>query len=78
MVLRADPESLAPERLMVFEVKSDIAAFAKAVQKVTGLDLVDEDEIEVSEGQSAHLYLMVPDLAALKNIEFDVASLASW
>ncbi len=69
MVLRADPESLAPERLMVFELKSDISSFAKAVQKVIGLDLVDEDEIDVDEGQSAHLYLMVPDLTALTSIE---------
>lgn len=43
--LRADPTALAPERLLVFEVRGAVNAFANAIQRVPGLELVDEEEL---------------------------------
>lgn len=68
--LRADPSALAPERLLVFELRGSVEAFRNAVAKVPGLDLIDEealagDEIDVS----PVAYLLVPDARALKAIE---------
>lgn len=68
--LRADPSGLAPERLLVFEVRGSIGAFANAVQNVAGLELVDEEELETDEGdQQPYAYLLVPDIVALRNLE---------
>jgi Subtilase family len=67
--LRADPTALAPERLLVFEVRSSIASFAGAIQRVPGLELVDEEELVADEDKAPVAYLMVPDIQALKNIE---------
>src|SRR5437660_7804531 len=36
--LRADPNSLAPERLLVFEVTGSIQRFAQAVSRIDGLE----------------------------------------
>ena len=47
--LRADPAALAPERLLVFEVRGSIAVFAKAVSRVPGLELIDEEELPSDE-----------------------------
>lgn len=68
--LRADPAALAPERLLVFEVRGAIGAFADAVRRIPGLELVDEEEMQ-GDGEDTQpvAYLMVPDLAALRNIE---------
>lgn len=67
--LRADPSALAPERLLVFEVKGDIANFASAIKKVQGLELIDEEELPRDEDKSPVAYLLVPDLVALRQIE---------
>ncbi|WP_105385216.1 S8 family peptidase [Neorhizobium alkalisoli] len=67
--LRADPTALAPERLLVFEVKSDIANFARAINNIPGLELIDEEELPSDEDKSPFAYLLVPDLAALRQIE---------
>lgn len=67
--LRADPSALAPERLLVFEVKGDIANFANAIQNVQGLELIDEEELPSDEDKSPVAYLVVPDLVALRQIE---------
>lgn len=70
LALRADPASLAPERLLVFEVRGSISVFAAAIQQVAGLELVDEDELESDEGDKHPVaYLLVPDMAALRNLE---------
>ncbi len=68
--LRADATALAPERLLVFEVRGAIGSFADAIRRVPGLELVDEEEMQ-SDEQDKHpvAYLMVPDLTALSNIE---------
>jgi hypothetical protein len=68
--LRADPAGLAPERLLVFEVRGSINAFANAVQNIAGLELVDEEELESDDGdKQPYAYLLVPDIAALRNLE---------
>jgi Subtilase family len=68
--LRADPAALAPERLLVFEVRGSLSAFADAVRRVPGLELIDEEELEGDETDKAPVaYLMVPDLRALRNLE---------
>jgi hypothetical protein len=68
--LRADATALAPERLLVFEVRGAIGTFADAVRRVPGLELVDEEEMQSDEQDKQPVaYLMVPDFAALRNIE---------
>ncbi len=68
--LRADPTALAPERLLVFEVRGTIGAFAAAVRNVRGLELVDEEELAGDATDKAPVaYLMVPDVQALRNLE---------
>lgn len=67
--MRADPSSLAPERLLVFEVRGAIATFANAIRNVPGLELIDEEELERDEHDDApQAYLLVPDAEALRNI----------
>lgn len=68
--LRADPAGLAPERLLVFEVRSSINAFSNAVGKIAGLELVDEEELQEDEADTRPCaYLLVPNMAALRNLE---------
>jgi hypothetical protein len=67
--LRADPTALAPERLLVFEVRGSIAPFAKAVSRVPGLELIDEEELPGDEDVAPVAYLLVPDVRALQHIE---------
>lgn len=69
LALRADPSALAPERLLVFEVKGSIAAFARAINNVPGLELIDEEELPGDEDKAPVAYLLVPDLQALRQIE---------
>lgn len=66
--MRADPEALAPECLLVFKVKGTISDFARAVNSIPGLELVDEQELEGEDGETPVAYLMVPDQRALQNI----------
>jgi Subtilase family len=55
---------------MVFEVRGSISAFATAVRKVPGLELIDEEELEADEEDKAPVaYLMVPDVRALRDLE---------
>lgn len=68
--LRADPTALAPERLLVFELRGAMDSFRKAVTKVPGLDLIDEEALESDEADKNPVaYLLVPDARALKEIE---------
>ena len=70
MELRADPAALAPERLLVFEVRGSIGAFAAAIRKVPGLEFIDEEELEADQGDDSPVaYLLVPDLRALRDLE---------
>ena len=63
--MRADPAALAPERLLVFEVRGSVSNFAAAVQRVPGLELVDEEEIGSDDDKAPVAYLMVPDLSLI-------------
>lgn len=68
LTLRSDPEGLAPERLLVFDVLGDVGGFARAARDV-GLDLVDEVELEPDEEDFRTIrYLLVPDTKALKKL----------
>lgn len=44
--LRADPQALAPERVIVFEVAGLVSDFAKALARVPGFELLVEHDIE--------------------------------
>ncbi|UFS78578.1 S8 family peptidase [Tardiphaga sp. 37S4] len=69
MQLRADPNALAPERLLVFEVTGSIQDFAKAVARIDGLEFAGEEELEADEfDANPELYLLVPQLGALREI----------
>jgi Subtilase family len=67
--LRADPNSLAPERLLVFEVTGSVTNFAKAVARIPGLEFAGEEELAADDlDQNPQFYLLVPQLAALREI----------
>lgn len=67
--LRADPVGLAPERLLVFEVRGEISTFADAIRRVPGLEFVDEDVLGADDADTnPAAYMMVPDAAALRQI----------
>jgi Subtilase family len=69
LTLQSDPAALAPERLLVFELRGAIATFANAIRSVPGLELIDEEELEGDEDDKApEAYLLVPDAEALRNI----------
>lgn len=69
LTLQADASALAPERLLVFEVRGEVSNFAAAIRRVPGLELIDEEELEADElDKSPEAYLMVPDATALQNI----------
>jgi hypothetical protein len=68
--LRADPDAMAPERLLVFELRGSFDAFATAVSRVDGLEFVDEETLAGDETDKEPVaYLLVPDMAALRQIE---------
>ncbi len=67
--LRADPAALAPERLLVFEVKGAIGQFAAAIRRVPGLELIDEEELASDDDKAPIAYLLLPDMAALRQLE---------
>jgi hypothetical protein len=67
--LRSDPSALAPERLLVFEVRGSIQSFINAVRKVQGLEFIDEEELDKDDqDNSPAVYLLVPDERALREI----------
>src|SRR6185295_3191939 len=69
LTLQSDPSALAPERLLVFELRGAIATFANAIRNVPGLELIDEEELESDDKDKApEAYLLVPDAEALRNI----------
>jgi hypothetical protein len=67
--IRADPDALAPERLLVFELTGTVLAFEKAVRLVPGLEFLGAEDLEGDDlDKSPAVYLMVPSEAALRNI----------
>ncbi len=69
MQLRADANSLAPERLLVFEVTGSVQNFANAVSRIAGLEFAGEEELIADEfDDNPEYYLLVPQLDALREI----------
>jgi hypothetical protein len=67
--LRRDPSALAPERLLVFELRGSVQSFAKAIRRVPGLEFIDEEEIKGDDpDETPIVYLLIPDLAALRQM----------
>ncbi|GLO70048.1 hypothetical protein MACH17_15650 [Phaeobacter inhibens] len=67
--LRADATALAPERLLVFEVRGSVSNFANAVRNIPGLELVDEEALPTDESDNEPTaYLLVPNDAALREV----------
>jgi hypothetical protein len=67
--LRADPDALAPERLLVFELTGGILKFEHAVRLVAGLEFLGAEDLEEDEfDKNPTMYLMVPSDGALRNI----------
>jgi hypothetical protein len=69
LALRSDPTALAPERLLVFEVRGAVGAFVTAIRKVEGLELIDEEELETDDDKAPVAYMMMPDVRALRDLE---------
>lgn len=68
--LRRDATALAPERLLVFEVRGPIETFAAAIRRVRGLELIDEEELGSDDtDRNPVAYLVVPDMQALHELE---------
>ena len=67
--LRADPDALAPERLLVFELTGGILKFEQAVRLVPGLEFLGAEDLDEDEfDKNPAVYLMVPSEGALSNI----------
>ncbi|MGI2036190.1 S8 family peptidase [Rhizobium panacihumi] len=67
--LRADPNALAPERLLVFELTGGIYKFEEAVRLVSGLEFLGVEDLDPDEDdKNPVLYLMVPSEGALSNL----------
>lgn len=67
--LRADPDALAPERLLVFELTGGVMQFTEAMRLVPGLEFLGAEDLDEDELDSDPVvYLMVPNEAALRNI----------
>jgi len=67
--LRADPNALAPERLLVFELTGSVMKFEQAVRLVPGLEFLGAEDLEEDElDDNPAVYLMVPSEGALRNI----------
>ncbi|WP_084657376.1 S8 family peptidase [Natronohydrobacter thiooxidans] len=68
--IRADPNALAPERLLVFELTGGVYKFERAVRLIDGLEFLGSEDLEEdAEDAKPTVYLMVPSEGALKNIE---------
>ena len=77
--LRDDPEAIAPERAIVFEVAGSLATFHEEAVRI-GLEYLADDEIEIEPDDdfrlakkpddpiSGRLYLAMPDLEALSQL----------
>ena len=67
--MRANPDALAPERLLVFELTGGVMQFTEAVRLVPGLEFLGAEDLDEDEFDNNPVaYLMVPSEAALRNI----------
>jgi hypothetical protein len=69
LALRNNPDALAPECLLVFELKDNaLPNFIKAIEAIPGLDLVGEEALQDDDGQKTFLYLLIPTQAAITRL----------
>jgi hypothetical protein len=54
MALRADPDGIAPERALVFEVVGSLGDFYSQVGRITGLEFLLEDEADIAPTDDFH------------------------
>ncbi|WP_316232896.1 S8 family peptidase [Bradyrhizobium sp. SZCCHNPS2010] len=70
--LQNDATALAPETMIVFELRSSLVIFAEAVRAIPGLELVADDDGEIGdhEGglQPGHFYAVFTDERALEQL----------
>ncbi len=66
--LRSDPTAFAPERMLVFEVRGQVNNFANAIRRVSGLELIDEEELSSDSDKAPVAYLLLPDVQALREL----------
>jgi len=67
--LRADPQGMAPERLLVFELTGDVSNFARAAARVPGLEFIGAEDLpEDADDRNPIYYLLIPDAAALRQM----------
>lgn len=52
----------------MFEVRGEISAFAAAVRRVGGFEIIDEEELPADDDKSPVVYLLVSDASALRNL----------
>lgn len=79
MQLRQNPEAIAPERAIVFEVTGSLATFYEEASRI-GLEYLADDELEIEPDEDFRLtekpdetipgrvYLAMPDLDALRQL----------
>lgn len=69
--LRNDPNGIAPERTLVFEVSGTVDGFYRAVRRIPGLEYLGEQETDIfvdDELLTGNLYLVMPDVRALEEL----------
>lgn len=70
--MRDDPTALAPECLLVFELKEPLVTFAAAVAAIPGLEFIGEndEQIQDDDGESVpgHYYAVFSDQKALQQM----------
>jgi hypothetical protein len=55
MALRADPDGIAPERAIVFEVAGSLGDFYSQVGRIEGLEFLLEDDVELPSNDDFHI-----------------------
>lgn len=69
--LRNDPNGIAPERTLVFEVSGTVDGFYHAVRRIPRLEYLGEQETDFfvdDELLTGNLYLVMPDVRALEEL----------
>jgi hypothetical protein len=55
MTLRADPDGIAPERALVFEVAGSLSDFYSQVGRIQGLEFLLEDDVDIEPNDDFHI-----------------------
>ena len=68
--LKSDPEALAAESLIVFELKERaLVSFTKALEAIPGLELVGEEDVDLEDEElPGYLYMVIPSEAAIRQM----------